>query len=124
MKTLVMAGTLLRVTCVGLLFGTVVSASAENNAMSPMAAVAAGEQPTSPTQADNTRLISAVILSRHGTRSLLKDNATLERETANKWPTWDVPPGYLTSRGRKQMVDMGSYYRARFTREGLLTGND
>lgn len=70
------------------------------------------------------RLEGVVIISRHGNRSPIKDNAKLNRETSNTWPTWNAAPGQMTPRGRRQMVDMGSYYRAKFTNEGLLTGND
>jgi 4-phytase/acid phosphatase len=73
---------------------------------------------------DPSKVIGVVIVSRHGNRPPLKDNATLDRETSNTWPKWDVPPGYLTSRGRKLVVEMGDYYRQRFTKEGVLTGKD
>jgi 4-phytase/acid phosphatase len=124
MKNAKVSALMAQVICAIVLASMQISAWAQGSNMSPMSVPSAGAQSTSSTRADNTRLLSAVILSRHGTRSLLKDSATLERETSNTWPAWDVPPGYLTNRGRKQMVDMGSYYRARFTREGLLTGND
>lgn len=73
---------------------------------------------------DSSQLEGVVIVSRHGNRSFLKDTAVLNRETSNTWPSWSVEPGYLTSRGRKLMVDMGGYYRDKFTKDGLLTGND
>lgn len=70
------------------------------------------------------QLEGVILISRHGNRSPLKDNATLNRETSNTWPLWDVEPGYLTGRGRKLMVAMGGYYREKFMKDGLLTGND
>lgn len=88
------------------------------------APLASADLSSSSASADQSRLLGVVILSRHGNRSLLKDNPTLERETSSTWPKWQVPTGYLTDRGRKQMIATGGYYHEKFTRDGLLTGDD
>lgn len=71
---------------------------------------------------NGSKLKLAVILSRHGVRSPLLSNETLSKYSAEPWPSWPVPPGFLTPHGRQQMELMGAYYRALYTREGLLTG--
>jgi len=64
-----------------------------------------------------------IVLSRHGVRSPLQTNLVLGKYAAERWPEWKVAPGLLTPHGREQMVQMGSYYRARYVAEGLLTGD-
>jgi 4-phytase/acid phosphatase len=64
-----------------------------------------------------------VVLSRHGVRTPLLSTATLGTGSAQPWPKWDVPPGFLTAHGRQQMTLMGAYYRARYVQEGLLEGS-
>jgi 4-phytase/acid phosphatase len=64
----------------------------------------------------------AIIVTRHGVRPPLFDNAALEPFSAQAWPKWDAPIKYLTPHGRREMVLMGSYYRELYVREGLLTG--
>ncbi len=63
-----------------------------------------------------------LIISRHGIRTPLLDEKQLSAYTAQPWPKWDAPRGYLTDRGRRQMELMGAYYRARYAQEGLLAG--
>ena len=60
------------------------------------------------------------IVSRHGVRSPTWDNARLDSYTAQPWPKWDVPPGNLTSHGRRLIELMGTYYREWLIAEHLL----
>jgi 4-phytase / acid phosphatase len=60
------------------------------------------------------------IVSRHGVRSPTWDNARLDAVTAEPWPHWDVPPGDLTTHGRKLIELMGGYYREWLAGEHLL----
>ena len=66
------------------------------------------------------RLKYVVIVTRHGVRSPTWDAARLNQYSAQPWPDWGVPPGYLTSHGRKLAVILGSYYREWLTQEHLL----
>lgn len=89
------------------------------------ASAAASAPPDAQTTAPaGSKLEAVIIISRHGVRSPLKDVAQLDKETSNSWSTWDVPPGHITPRGRELMVELGGYYRKRFIKDGLLTGND
>lgn len=72
---------------------------------------------------DNSDLKFALVFSRHGIRSPTKPVEAYAKYARDPWPTWDVPPGDLTSHGWKQMVVMGKYYRDYFADQGLLTGN-
>src|ERR1700722_6247852 len=70
---------------------------------------------------DEVKLV--LILTRHGIRSPIhhanEDGINL---SAEPWPTWEVPPSYLTPHGKEQMALMGAYYRAVYTAAGVLTG--
>jgi 4-phytase / acid phosphatase len=63
-----------------------------------------------------------IILTRHGVRSPLATQTSLDRFSAEAWPRWDVPPGDLTPHGKQQMRLMGDYYRLRYVSAGLLSG--
>jgi 4-phytase/acid phosphatase len=60
------------------------------------------------------------IVSRHGVRSPTWDNALLNAYSAEPWPEWNVPPGYLTPHGREAMARMGSWDRQWLVAERLL----
>jgi 4-phytase / acid phosphatase len=60
------------------------------------------------------------IVSRHGVRSPTWENARLNAYSAEPWPEWNVPPGYLTPHGREAMAQMGSYDREWLVAERLL----
>ena len=65
----------------------------------------------------------AIIVTRHGVRSSLRDeNAVYGSYSAQRWPRWEVPPGCLTPHGKRQMELMGAYYRGRYAGLGLLSG--
>ena len=67
------------------------------------------------------KLKFAVIVTRHGVRSPIRNVEELEAYSEAPWPAWGVAPGDLTPNGRKLMVMFGSYYRAYFAQDGLLS---
>ncbi len=74
-----------------------------------------------PGSGDQLRL--TIILTRHGVRSPLETNEEMAQYAAQPWPKWDVAPGIQTAHGNKLIALIGDYYRARFEREHLLTGD-
>ena len=62
----------------------------------------------------------AILLSRHGVRAPLKTNEEMDRHAATPWPTWSVPPGFLTPHGAELMRLMGRYYRVLYGGRGLV----
>ncbi|MBV8167059.1 MAG: histidine-type phosphatase [Alphaproteobacteria bacterium] len=62
----------------------------------------------------------AILLSRHGVRSMLKSAEEMDRKVATPWPSWPVPPGFLTPRGAELMRLMGRYYRVLYGGLGLV----
>jgi 4-phytase/acid phosphatase len=62
-----------------------------------------------------------VIVTRHGVRPPTVSNDQIDPYSAEPWPKWDVPPGYLTAHGRVLMRLFGAYDRAQFARAGLFT---
>jgi 4-phytase/acid phosphatase len=70
---------------------------------------------------DNLKLV--VILSRHGTRSSTWPQERLDSYSAQPWPKWSVPTGYLTSRGYDQMKLFGSFDRASLAEAGLFAAH-
>ena len=67
------------------------------------------------------RLRMVVILSRHGVRSPTWTQARLDSYSAQPWPSWNVPPGNLTSRGYELVRQFGSFDRVSLAEAGLLT---
>lgn len=61
-----------------------------------------------------------IVLSRHGVRSPTSEAARLDVYSRDAWPTWPVPPGYLTPHGKQLMTIMGRWYRAHYAQAGLL----
>lgn len=68
-------------------------------------------------------LALAIILTRHGVRSPLQTNETLNAYSAQPWPKWEVAPGVQTARGNALMAAMGDYYHQYLTDAGALTGD-
>lgn len=62
-----------------------------------------------------------VVLTRHGVRSPTWTAEQLNQYSAEPWPNWGVPPGYLTPRGRALMKLVGAYDRAYLAQAGLLS---
>lgn len=60
-------------------------------------------------------------VSRHGVRSPTGKISQYSQYSKAPWPTWDVPPGYLTQHGYDLMKLFGAYDRMELTSEGLLT---
>jgi 4-phytase/acid phosphatase len=73
-----------------------------------------------PVSGADAQLKYAVIVTRHGVRSPTWDAAQLRQYSAEAWPDWGVPAGYLTPHGRAAMLRMGSYYRRWLVSERLL----
>ena len=79
-----------------------------------------GAVPSQNAPARKPKLSFAVILTRHGVRSPIRDVEQLNTFSSEPWPAWCVPSGDLTPHGRKLMELFGSYYRAYFSTNGLL----
>jgi 4-phytase/acid phosphatase len=65
-------------------------------------------------------LVSAVVVSRHGVRSPIANRPPLATFAADPWPSWPVPPGYLTPRGAELAKLLGAFYRDYYTDQGLF----
>ena len=94
-----------------------------------VSALAAQTMPPTRTQSPigerlkGEQLRFVVVISRHGVRSPTGKLDELNRYSAQPWPAWAVPPGYLTEHGAKLMTLFGSYDRELFAREGLLAAS-
>jgi 4-phytase / acid phosphatase len=62
-----------------------------------------------------------VIVSRHGVRSPTAKPGQLDQYSLQPWPTWSVPPGYLTEHGARLMTLFGAYDRELMVAQGLLS---
>jgi 4-phytase / acid phosphatase len=71
--------------------------------------------------ADDTELKFVVYLSRHGVRSPTAKPSQYSGYSTAPWPTWDVPPGYLTKHGYHLMEIFGAYDRMMLAQQGLLS---
>jgi 4-phytase / acid phosphatase len=69
------------------------------------------------------KLKFVLIFSRHGVRTPTGDSEQLNQYSAQPWPKWDSPSGYLTAHGARLMTLFGSYYRAYFAQQGLLSSD-
>jgi 4-phytase/acid phosphatase len=72
------------------------------------------------TPARGEELKFVAIVTRHGVRPPTVSNDQINPYSAQPWPKWDVPPGYLTAHGRALMKLFGAYDRAQFARAGLF----
>ena len=76
-----------------------------------------------PATEDAEKLKFVVVVSRHGVRSPTGKLDQLNQYSAQPWPVWSVPPGYLTDHGAKLMTLFGAYDRELWTRQGLLAAS-
>jgi 4-phytase/acid phosphatase len=64
-----------------------------------------------------------VFVSRHGVRSPTGKTDQLNQYSRQPWPTWSVPPGYLTEHGARLMTLFAAYDRDQLAEQGLLTAS-
>jgi len=77
-------------------------------------------QSTVPAPDSSSELKFEVIVTRHGVRSPTGKTDQLNKYSAQPWPEWTVPPGYLTEHGAKLMTQFGAYDRELLAHQGLL----
>jgi 4-phytase/acid phosphatase len=75
----------------------------------------------SPSGNSGEELKYVVYVSRHGVRSPTAKISQYGLYSRAPWPTWDVPPGYLTKHGYGLMKLFGTYDRNQLTRDGLFS---
>jgi 4-phytase / acid phosphatase len=69
------------------------------------------------------RLKFVLIFSRHGVRAPTGKNDQLNQYSAQPWPKWDSPAGYLTPQGATLMTLFGNYYRAYFAQQEVVSAS-
>ena len=89
-------------------------------AISSLLAPAQATKPSMSKANDSEKLRFVVIVSRHGVRSPTGKTDQLNQYSAQPWPAWSVPPGYLTEHGAKLMTLFGSYDRELLAKQGLI----
>lgn len=67
-----------------------------------------------PAAAQTLHLEHAVLLMRHGVRPPTSAPALSPALAPSPWPSWDVPPGYLTAHGAAAVTLLGAYDRILF----------
>jgi 4-phytase / acid phosphatase len=65
-------------------------------------------------------LVYALYVTRHGVRSPTSAVSQYDRFSSAPWPSWSVPPGYLTRHGYELMKLQGAFDREALAGEGLL----
>lgn len=70
--------------------------------------------------APDLKLVSVVMLMRHGIRSPTKQPAMALGVAANDWPLWRTAPGELTAHGAHAVTLLGAFERVYFADAGLI----
>ncbi|EKC6207077.1 AppA family phytase/histidine-type acid phosphatase [Cronobacter sakazakii] len=70
--------------------------------------------------ADKMKLERVVIVSRHGVRAPTKSTPLMQEVTPYPWPQWDVPLGWLTTRGGELVTELGRYQKRVLLDKGIL----
>ena len=86
----------------------------------PLAPLAAAQSFATPAANRDADLQLVVVLSRHGVRAPIGASALYGQYAAAPWPTWDVPPAYLTAHGYQLMKLFGAWDRTEFSSENLF----
>ncbi|EOC1313870.1 AppA family phytase/histidine-type acid phosphatase [Cronobacter turicensis] len=73
--------------------------------------------------ADKMKLERVVIVSRHGVRAPTKFTPLMQEITPYHWPQWDVPLGWLTTRGGELVTELGRYQKSVLVDKGILESN-
>ncbi len=73
---------------------------------------------------DNTQLKQVIVFARHGVRSAVLPNSTLNNFSVQPFPEFSSSDANLTANGATNETILGGYYRLWLTQEKLLTGND
>lgn len=71
----------------------------------------------------NSQLAYVVFVTRHGIRSPTSKSSQYDQYSRAAWPTWKVPPGYLTPHGFQVIQSLGRYDRNLLDSEGLFSGS-
>ncbi|ELY2668583.1 AppA family phytase/histidine-type acid phosphatase [Cronobacter sakazakii] len=74
--------------------------------------------------ADKMKLERVVIVSRHGVRAPTKSTPLMQEVTPYPWPQWDVPLGWLTTRGGELVTELGRYQKSVLMDKGILESNE
>ncbi|EOC0058060.1 AppA family phytase/histidine-type acid phosphatase [Cronobacter turicensis] len=83
-----------------------------------------GSFPLHAEVSDEMKLERVVIVSRHGVRAPTKFTPLMQEVTPYPWPQWDVPLGWLTTRGGELVTELGRYQKSVFVDKGILEGNE
>jgi 4-phytase/acid phosphatase len=83
----------------------------------------AASRQASNAEHNGSELRYVVYLSRHGVRSPTGKADQYNRYSISPWPSWPVPPGYLTPHGFHLMELFGAFDRAQLATQGLLPAN-
>jgi 4-phytase / acid phosphatase len=73
---------------------------------------------------DDTQLKQVIMFGRHGVRSPVLPNSTLNNFSGQPFPAFSASDVNLTINGGTNETILGSYYRLWLTKEGVLTGKD
>jgi len=95
-----------------------IGASVTTQAQTPGA-----DSPASAAKSKDEELRFVVMVSRHGVRSPTGKIDQLNQYSAQPWPAWSVPPGYLTEHGARLMTQFGAIDREQLAAEGLLAAS-